>query len=53
MDGGGCPDDWKDSVTVPLFKGKRDPLNCGKYCGLRLLEHGMNTGNVKQIESCS
>ena len=41
MDGEGCPDEWKDSVTVPLFKGKGDPLDCGKYCSLRLLEHGM------------
>ena len=41
IDGGGCPDEWKDSVTVPLFKGKGDPLDCGKYRGLRLLEHGM------------
>ena len=22
-----------------MFKGKGDPLDCGKYCGLRLLQH--------------
>ena len=35
------PAEWKDSVTIPLFKGKGDPLQCGKYRGLRLLEHSM------------
>ena len=35
------PEDWKDSTTLPFFKGKGDPLQCGKYRGLRLLEHGM------------
>ena len=36
-----CPEEWKDSTTLPFFKGKGDPLQCGKYRGLRLLEHGM------------
>ena len=31
--------EWKDSVTVPLFKEEGDPLQCGKYRALRLLEH--------------
>ena len=35
------PAEWKDSVTIPLYKGKGDPLQCGKYRGLRLLEHSM------------
>ena len=29
------------SLTIPLYKGKGDALECGKYRGLRLLEHGM------------
>ena len=35
------PETWGKSITVPLFKGKGDALDCGKYRGLRLLEHGM------------
>ena len=35
------PEKWSKSITVPLFKGKGDALECGKYRGLRLLEHGM------------
>ena len=35
------PGKWAESITVPLFKGKGDALDCGKYRGLRLLEHGM------------
>ena len=31
-----CPEEWKDSTTLPFFKGKGDPLQCGKYRGLRL-----------------
>ena len=35
------PDKWAESITIPLYKGKGDALECGKYRGLRLLEHGM------------
>ncbi|MEL6804521.1 MAG: reverse transcriptase domain-containing protein, partial [Bacteroidota bacterium] len=35
------PVEWAKSITVPLYKGKGDALDCGKYRGLRLLEHGM------------
>ena len=35
------PKEWSESLTLPLYKGKGDPLNCGNYRGLRLLEHGM------------
>ena len=35
------PDKWAESITIPLNKGKGDALECGKYRGLRLLEHGM------------
>ena len=38
---GTSPAKWAESITVPLFKGKGDALDCGKYRGLRLLEHGM------------
>ena len=35
------PSEWSNSLTIPLFKGKGDALQCDKYRGLRLLEHGM------------
>ena len=41
LDGKGIPDEWKTSVVVPIFKGKRDVMNCGSYRGVKLLEHGM------------
>ena len=36
-----CPEQWINSLTVALYKGKGDPLQCSMYRGLRLLEHGM------------
>ena len=38
---GTVPREWYDSLTIPLYKGKGDALQCGKYQGLRLLELGM------------
>jgi len=38
----GCiPEDWKLSVILPIYKGKGDPLECGSYRGIKLLEHAM------------
>jgi len=38
----GCiPEDWKSSVILPIYKGKGDPMECGSYRGIKLLEHGM------------
>ena len=25
-----CPEEWTGSTTIPIFKGKGDPLQCGK-----------------------
>ena len=36
-----CPEQWKDSIAIPLYRGKGDLLQCGKYRGLRLLEHSL------------
>ena len=41
LDGRGMPDDWVLSVVVPIFKGKRDAMNCMAYRGVKLLEHAM------------
>ena len=38
----GCiPDDWRKSILVPVYKGKRDPLVCGSYKAIKLLEQPM------------
>ena len=44
----GCiQEDWKSSVVLPLYKGKGDPMKCGSYRGIKLLEHAMKV--VKKI----
>jgi len=38
----GCiPEDWKSSVILPIYKGKGDPMECGSYRGIKLLERAM------------
>ena len=38
----GCiPEDWKSSVVLPIYKGKGDPIECGSYRWIKLLEHAM------------
>ncbi len=34
VDEGEIPEDWKNSITVPIYKGKGDALECGKYRGV-------------------
>jgi len=38
---GSIPEDWKSSVVLPIYKGKGDPMECGSYRGMKLLEHAM------------
>jgi len=39
---GDCiPEDWKSSVILPIYKGKGDPIECGSYREIKLLEHAM------------
>ena len=38
---GSIPEDWKWSVVLPIYKGKGDPMECGSYRGIKLLEHAM------------
>jgi len=34
-------EDWKSSVVLPVYKGKRDPVECGSYRCIKLLKHAM------------
>ena len=46
-----CPKEWEDSVTVVVYKGKDDALDCGNYRGMRLLEHeSVGEGARSQVE---
>jgi len=38
---GSIPEDWKSSVVLPVYKGKGDPMDCGCYRRIKLLEHAM------------
>ena len=38
---GRIPDDWKNSILLPVFKGKGDSMECGSYRVIKLLEHAM------------
>ncbi|VFQ62516.1 unnamed protein product [Cuscuta campestris] len=35
------PDEWRESLLVPLFKGKDDIQSCEIYRGIKLLSHTM------------
>ena len=38
----GCiPNDWRKSILVPVYKRKGDPLVCGSYRAIKLLEQQM------------
>ena len=38
----GCThEDWRKSILVPVYKGKGDPLVCGSYRAIKLLEQPM------------
>ena len=41
VNGKGMSKEWKTSVVVSIFKGKRDVMDCGAYRGVKLLEHAM------------
>jgi len=44
----GCiPEDWKSRVVLPIYKEKGDPVECGSYRGIKLLEHAIKV--VKKI----
>ena len=44
VDGEDMPEElWKTSIVVPIFKGKRNVINCGAYRKVKLLEHATKT----------
>ena len=40
-DGSAMPLQWRESVLVPIYKGKGDVMECSAYRGIKLLELGM------------
>ena len=41
LDGQKMPECWRNSDSIPIFKGKGDVRSCGSYRSIKLLEHGM------------
>ena len=38
----GCiPQDCKSRVVLPIYKGRGNPMECGSYRGIKMLEHAM------------
>ena len=46
VDGCEMPERWKESVLVPIYKGKGDATECDSYRGVKLLEHTMKVVEV-------
>jgi len=44
---GRIPDDWQSSILVSVFKEKGDPMECGSYRAVKLLEHAMKV--IKRV----
>ena len=38
---GAMPREWELSTLIPIYKGKGDPMECGSYRAIKLLEHRM------------
>ena len=38
---GAIPREWELSTLISIFKGKGDPMECGSYRAVKLLENGM------------
>jgi hypothetical protein len=38
--GGNMPEDWRDSLLVPLCRGKGNVTDCGAHRGMKFSKHG-------------
>ena len=38
------PEEWRDSILIPVFKNKGDILECGNYRGIKLMAHTLKLG---------
>ena len=40
---GVIPREWQLSTLIPIFTSKGDPMECGSYRAVKLLEYGMKS----------
>ena len=45
------PEQWEKGEIVPIYKQKGDPLECGNFRGIKLLEHGMKMFLERRLEN--
>ena len=41
MESGRMPEEWRDSILIPIFKNKGDVQSCSNYRGIKLISHSM------------